>query len=51
MLAALATLGLGSALFVAPNLSAAMGSVNRSEFGVASGVRFTMAFAGGKGCP
>ena len=46
VLAALATLGLGMAFFVAPNLSAVMGSVDRSKLGVASGVRFTMSFCG-----
>ena len=46
VLAALATVGLGMAFFVAPNLSAVMGSVDRSELGVASGVRFTMRFGG-----
>jgi EmrB/QacA subfamily drug resistance transporter len=45
-LAALATLGLGTAFFIAPNLSAIMGSVDRSELGVASGVRFTMGYCG-----
>ena len=46
VLAALATLGLGTAFFVAPNLSAIMGSVGRSELGVASGVRFTVGYCG-----
>ena len=46
VLAALATLGLGMAFFAAPNLSAVMGSVDRSQLGVASGVRATMSFCG-----
>lgn len=46
VLTALATLGLGMALFSAPNLSAVMGSVDRSELGVASGVFATARFCG-----
>ena len=46
LLAALATVGVGNAFFVAPNISAVMGSVDRTELGVASGVRFTMALGG-----
>lgn len=46
VLVALATLGLGLALFSAPNLSAVMGSVERSQLGVASGVFATMRFCG-----
>jgi EmrB/QacA subfamily drug resistance transporter len=46
VLAALATVGLGTAFFLAPNLSAVTGSVARSEVSVASGVRFTMGFCG-----
>ena len=46
VLAALATLGLGMALFSAPNLSAVMGSVDRSQLGIASGVFATMRFCG-----
>ena len=42
ILAALATVGLGMACFAAPNLFAVMGSVGRSEQGVASGVIATM---------
>ena len=42
VLLALATVGLGMALFAAPNMSAVMGSVDRSELGVASGVNATM---------
>ena len=48
VLAALATLGVGAASFDAPNVSAVMGSVERSELGVASGVLFTMR-SGGQG--
>ena len=44
--AALATVGVGGAFFIAPNISAVMGSVDRSTLGVASGVRFTMGFSG-----
>jgi len=47
-LAALATVGLGTALFAAPNLFAVMGSVDRSELGVASGVIATTR-GGGQG--
>ena len=46
VLAALATVGLGIAFFGAPNMSAVMGSVDRSRLGVASGVRFTMSLSG-----
>ena len=45
---ALGTLGLGMAFFGAPNLSRVMGSVGRSELGVASGVLATMR-SGGQG--
>jgi hypothetical protein len=34
------------AFFGAPNMSAVMGSVDRSELGMASGVRFTTIFSG-----
>ena len=43
---ALATLGLGLAIFSTPNFSAIMGSVNRSELGVASGLFATARFCG-----
>jgi MFS family permease len=43
---ALATLGLGLAIFSTPNFSAIMGSVNRSELGVASGLFATTRFCG-----
>ncbi len=46
VVAALATLGLGMAFFAAPNVSAVMGSVDRSQLGVASGVRATINFCG-----
>ena len=46
VLAALATLGLGIAFFNAPNLSVVMGSVERSELGVASGIMATMRSCG-----
>jgi len=46
--AALATLGLGMAFFGAPNLSRVMGSVDRSELGVASGILATTR-SGGQG--
>jgi MFS family permease len=46
VLLALATLGLGMALFSAPNLSAVMGAVDRSQLGVASGVFATARFCG-----
>ena len=48
VMAGLGTLGLGMAIFSAPNVSAIMGSVDRSELGVASGVLFTMR-SGGQG--
>ncbi len=44
--AALATLGLGLSLFSSPNFSAIMGSVDRSQLGVASGVFATTRFCG-----
>ncbi len=43
---ALATVGVGMAAFSAPNTSAVMGSVERSQLGVASGFLGTMRFAG-----
>ena len=43
---ALATLGLGLSIFSTPNFSAIMGSVGRSELGVASGLFATTRFAG-----
>ena len=44
--AALATLGLGLSLFSSPNFSAIMGSVHRSQLGVAAGVFATTRFCG-----
>ena len=46
VVAALATLGLGLAIFSTPNFSAIMGSVDRSELGVASGLFATARFCG-----
>jgi MFS family permease len=46
VLAATATLGLGIALFSTPNFAAIMGSVDRSELGVASGMFATSRFCG-----
>ena len=42
VLAGLATVGLGTACFLPTNMSAVMGSVGRSELGIASGVNATM---------
>jgi predicted MFS family arabinose efflux permease len=44
--AALATLGLGIGVFSTPNFSAIMGSVDRSQLGVASGMFTTSRFCG-----
>jgi predicted MFS family arabinose efflux permease len=44
--AGLGTLGLGLAIFSTPNFSAIMGSVDRSEIGVASGLFTTSRFCG-----
>ena len=44
--AALFTLGLGLAIFSTPNFSSIMGSVDRSELGVASGMFTTSRFCG-----
>jgi EmrB/QacA subfamily drug resistance transporter len=46
VLFALATIGVGMALFSAPNISAVMGSVDRSQLNLASGFLATMRFAG-----
>lgn len=46
VLAAVATLGVGIALFSTPNFSAIMGSVDRSKLGVASGMFATSRFCG-----
>jgi MFS family permease len=46
VLLALATVGLGMALFSSPNISAIMGSVERSQLGLASGFQSTMRFTG-----
>jgi len=43
---ALATLGLGIAIFSTPNFSAIMGSVDRSQLGIASGMFTTSRFCG-----
>ncbi len=43
---ALGTIGLGMALFSAPNISAVMGSVDRSQLSLASGFLSTMRFTG-----
>jgi EmrB/QacA subfamily drug resistance transporter len=46
VLLALGTVGVGMALFSAPNMSAVMGSVDRSQLNLASGVLATMRFSG-----
>ncbi len=46
LLIALATIGLGMAVFSAPNISAVMGSVDRSQLSLASGFLATMRFTG-----
>lgn len=46
VLLALGTVGLGMALFSAPNISAVMGSVDRSQLSLASGFLSTMRFTG-----
>ena len=46
VLLALATVGLGMAIFSSPNISAIMGSVERSQLGLASGFQSTMRFTG-----
>jgi MFS family permease len=46
VMAGLATLGLGIGIFSTPNFSAIMGSVDRSELGVASGMFTTSRFCG-----
>ena len=46
VLLALGTIGLGMALFSAPNISAVMGSVDRSQLSLASGFLSTMRFTG-----
>ena len=46
VVAALATLGLGLAIFSTPNFSAIMGSGDRSELGVAAGLFATARFCG-----
>jgi EmrB/QacA subfamily drug resistance transporter len=46
VLGALATLGLGFALFSSPNTNAIMGSVDRQFFGIASGMVATMRLMG-----
>jgi EmrB/QacA subfamily drug resistance transporter len=46
VLVALATIGLGMAVFSAPNISAVMGSVDRSQLSLASGFLATMRFTG-----
>ena len=46
VLLALGTIGLGMACFSAPNISAVMGSVDRSQLGLASGFLSTMRFTG-----
>ena len=46
VVAALATLGLGIAVFSTPNFSAIMGSVDRSQLGIASGMFTTSRFCG-----
>ena len=43
---ALGTIGVGMALFSAPNISAVMGSVDRSQLSLASGFLSTMRFTG-----
>ncbi len=46
VLAGLAVIGLGMAAFSAPNISAVMGSVDRSQLSLASGFLSTMRFSG-----
>ena len=46
VLLGLGTVGLGMAFFSAPNISAVMGSVDRSQLGLASGFLSTMRFTG-----
>ncbi len=46
VLPALGTIGIGMAIFSAPNISAVMGSVDRSQLNLASGFLATMRFAG-----
>ena len=46
VLPALGTIGVGMSLFSAPNMSAVMGSVERSQLGLASGFLSTMRFTG-----
>jgi EmrB/QacA subfamily drug resistance transporter len=46
ILFALGTIGVGMAVFSAPNISAVMGSVERSQLNLASGFLATMRFAG-----
>jgi EmrB/QacA subfamily drug resistance transporter len=46
VLLALGTIGLGMAVFSAPNISAVMGSVDRSQLNLASGFLATMRFTG-----
>ena len=46
VLFALATIGVGMAVFSAPNISAVMGSVERSQLNLASGFLATMRFSG-----
>jgi hypothetical protein len=46
VLVALATIGVGMAVFSAPNISAVMGSVDRSQLSLASGFLSTMRFTG-----
>ncbi len=46
ILLALGTIGVGMAVFSAPNISAVMGSVDRSQLNLASGFLATMRFSG-----
>jgi hypothetical protein len=46
VLLALGTIGVGMAFFSAPNVSAVMGSVDRSQLSLASGFLSTMRFSG-----
>ena len=46
VLVALGTIGVGMAVFSAPNISAVMGSVERSQLNLASGFLATMRFSG-----
>jgi MFS family permease len=46
VLPALATVGLGMAIFSTPNISAIMGSVDRSQLSLAAGFQSTMRFTG-----